>query len=180
VTITDDVDPTVTCTIPDISLANSCTLSFNLLGTSNLTATYGGDPGFNGSVSVLEPHTVTIPLGNHLAFVPQQQNDILGGNRLNGVTVQIQDAGNAVVTGDNSTQVTLSVSACGAPVLFGPVTVTAGIADFTGVGLRFYTIASNLTLNAVATGYTTATSGSFNVLANADLVFADGFDGCRL
>ena len=180
VTITDDVDLVATCTIT-LSLASSCTLSLNALGTSNLTATYAGDPGFNGSVSATESHTVTIPAGNHLVFVPPSPSDVLRGNQLNGVTVQIQDATNAVVTTDNSTQVTLSVTACGAPVLFGPVTVTAGIADFTGIGPRFYTVTSTpLLLNADAAGYTTATSGSFNVLANADIVFADGFDGCRL
>ena len=180
VTITDDVDLAATCTIPNISLANSCTLSLNTLGTSNLTATYAGDAGFDASVSVSEPHTVTIPAGNHLVFVPPSPSDVLRGNRLNGVTVQIQDAGNAVVTTENSTQVTLSVSACGGTqVLFGPVTVTAGVADFTGVGPRFYTLAS-LTLNADAAGYTTAASGSFNVLANADIVFADDFTSCRL
>jgi len=181
VTITDDLDNTVTCTIADISLSNSCTLSFNLLGTSNLTATYGGDAGFNGSASTEELHTVLPPSGDHLVFVPQQPADVLQGTELNGVTIQVQDAGNALVP-INGTEVTLSVAACGETVLFGPVATVNGVADFTGIGPNFYTLAVNLVLDANSdAGDASASSDPFNVVGpNPDLLFADGFDSCRL
>jgi hypothetical protein len=181
VTITDDLDNTVTCTIADISVSNSCTLSFNTLGTSNLTATYGGDAGFNGSVSTAELHTVISPSGDHLVFVPQQPADVLQGTRLNGVTIQVQDAGNALVP-INGTEVTLSVGACGGTVLFGPVVTVNGVADFSGIGPNFYTMAVNVVLDATSdAGDAPASSDPFNVIGpNPDLVFTDGFDSCRL
>jgi len=181
VTITDDLDNTVTCTIADISVSNSCTLSFNMLGTSNLTATYGGDGGFNGSASTAEVHTVILPSGNHLVFVPQQPADVLQGTKLNGVTIQVQDSSNALVP-ISGTEVTLSVGACGDTVLFGPVATVNGVADFTGVGPNFYTMTVNLVLDATSdAGDASASSDPFNVIGpNADIVFTDGFDSCRL
>ena len=181
VTITDDLDNTVTCTIADISVSNSCTLSLNILGTSNLTATYDGDAGFNGSVSTAEMHTVIPPSGNHLVFVPQQPADVLQGNKLNGVTIQVQDAGNTLVQ-INGTEVTLSVDACGETVLFGPVATVNGVADFTGIGPTFYSMAVNLVLDATSNaGDAPTTSDPFNVTGpNPNVVFSNGFDSCRL
>ncbi|MEO5624144.1 MAG: Ig-like domain repeat protein, partial [Dokdonella sp.] len=179
VVITDSVDPTVTCTIADISLSNSCSVSFNIIGSSTLTAVYVGDAGYTGSTSAPVAHTVTIPSGNHLVF-GTQPSDVLRGNKLGTVTVEIQDATNTVVSSDNTTQVTLSLVACGSNVTFGPVTVVAGVATFTGVGPRFYTLATGLNLDANAAGYPTVQSSPFNVIFNPELIFADGFEICRL
>jgi hypothetical protein len=181
VTITDDLDNTVTCTIADISVGNSCTLSFNTPGTSNLTAIYGGDAGFNASVSTAELHTVIPSSGNHLVFVPQQPADVLQGTKLNGVTLQVQDSNNMPVPIDG-TQVTLSVGACGDSVMFGPVATVNGVADFTGVGPKFYTMTVNRVLDATSdVGDASASSDPFNVTGpNTDIVFIDDFDSCRL
>ena len=93
----------------------------------------------------------------------------------------MQDAGNALVL-INGTEVTLSVAACGETVLFGPVATLNGVADFTGIGPNFYTMAVNLALDATSdAGDTPASSDPFNVTGpNADIVFTDGFDICRL
>ncbi len=44
---------------------------------------------------------------------------------------------------------------------------------------RFYTVAAALQVSA-ASGVLAGLSSGFAVLANGDLAFADGFDGCRL
>lgn len=178
VVITDDVDNQVTCTV-DLSVGSSCQLSFNSLGSSNLTAVYSGDAGFNGSTSTAVPHSVTIPSGNHLAF-GAAPTDVLRGNLLGSVTVQIEDSTSSVITSDNSTQVMLSLAVCGGQVSFGPVDAVGGVATFTDVGPRFYTLASGLQLNADAPGYATLPSSSFNVVTNPDLMFASNFESCSL
>ncbi len=178
VTITDSLDA-ATCTIADITTSSSCQLSLTTAGTHTLTAAYSGDSNFNLSGSSTS-HVVDASLASSLAF-GQQPSDVLRGNKLNGVTVQVLDGTGAVATSDNTTTITLSLTACGSPVTFGPVTVVNGVATFTGVGPRFYTIASNLTVNATSSpAFTPAISNSFNVVVNPDVIFADGFDGCRL
>jgi hypothetical protein len=182
VVITDDVDSAVTCTIANIATGNTCLVTFTMTGVSNLTATYAGDANFGGSVSTTVAHTVSAPTALHLAFA-QQPTSVLRGEKLNAVTVEVRDNSNVLVSSDNSTQVTLSVPICGATQLatFGPVTVASGVATFTNVGPRFYTLTTGLQLGAQSTPADTPdTSSAFDVLANADMVFAAGFESCRL
>ena len=101
----------------------------------------------------------------------------------NGVTVQVRDISNAVVTSDNSTQITLAVPACSGTTLalIGPVTVVNGIATFTNLPPHFYTLATGLQAGAQSNpAYTPDTSTAFDVVANSDLLFASGFESCRL
>jgi len=179
VTITDDLDGAI-CTIADVTASWSCQLTLTTPGTHVLTVSYSGDGNFNLSGTTTQ-HVVNSTAANYLAF-GQQPGAMLRGNRLNGVTVQVLDTNNAVVASDNSTQVTISLTACGNPVTFGPVTVVKGIATFTGMGVRFYSIASKLQLSATSSpALAPATSNQFNVAANTDLIFAPGdFDRCRL
>jgi hypothetical protein len=182
VVITDDVDSAVTCTIPNIATSSSCLVTFTVTGVSNLTATYAGDANFGGSASPTVAHTVSAPTALHLAFA-SQPTSVLRGEQLNGVTVEVRDISNTLQSSDNSTQVTLSVPICGSTQLatFGPVTVAGGVATFTNVGPHFYTIASGLQLGAQsAPAYSPDTSSAFDVLANADILFAAGFENCRL
>jgi len=158
----------------------SCTLTFAAAGSNiDIHAAYSGDTNFNTSTADVL-HNVNLPTGNHLLFGTQPTN-ILVGNKLGTVTVQVRNAANVLQLGDNTTTITLSITACGVPVLFGPVTVSAGVATFTNVG-RFYTAATGLTLTANSNpADTPATSNPFNVTApNAQLLFSNGFESCRL
>jgi len=44
---------------------------------------------------------------------------------------------------------------------------------------HFYTLGSGLTI-AASTSSLNGTSAAFNVIANANYLFGDGFEGCRL
>ncbi len=100
------------------------------------------------------------------------------GNALATVTVTEYDAGNNVIP-DNTTSVDFVVAACGGSVDLGSAPMSNGVATLTSTQ-RFYTVANGLsiTANDTAAGLTQI-SAQFGVLANADLLFSDGFDGCR-
>ena len=95
-----------------------------------------------------------------------------------------QDITNTLKSADNATKVTLSLTTqpCGDPVFFGPVTVVGGIATFSLQGPIFYNTYTGLTVRADdSVPDTHAISTAFDVTApNADLIFANGFDSCRL
>ena len=180
VTVTDGF---VSCNITLPSASNSCLMVFNAVGTTALVATYSGDAGFAGSASTPVLHTVNAPTALHLAFGVQPPARVLRGTKFNGVTVQVRDISNAVVTSDNSTQITLAVPACSGTTLalIGPVTVVNGIATFTNLPPHFYTLATGLQAGAQSNpAYTPDTSTAFDVVANSDLLFASGFESCRL
>jgi len=60
--------------------------------------------------------------------------------------------------------------------LLGTSTTSGGKAQFNNI--RFYTIANAIMLNANAAGLTAANSKGFNVVANVDMKFWDGFESC--
>ena len=93
--------------------------------------------------------------------------------RANGVT----DAFGNVETGDDTTQVSISVNACGTTPL-GTATVTGGTVAF--AGLRFYTVTDPAQLHLHATSDTMLSGDSdmFVIQANHDAVFWNGFEGC--
>jgi hypothetical protein len=162
---------------PDGHAVGSCQLTSSFFGTLTMNASYGGDGSFAPS-SASVPHDVT---GNHLAFVPSPPPDVLQGNAVAGLTVQVLDGSNALITSDSTTQVTLTVDdSCGNTDSIGTLTVTNGVADFSGVGPKFYTLATGLSVHAVSSNATTAANDNINVVANTDFVFADGFEDCRL
>jgi len=171
------------CSAPlDLTGAGSCSLNNASAGSLTINANYPGEGPFIGS-STSAPHTV---VGNHIVFMPTIMPNVLQDDQLNGVTVEVHDGSDALVTTDNATQVTVSiVDPCGgADIVFGTVTVTGGIADFTGVGPHFYTLTSGgaLQLNAISDTSGSAVSGTFDVVANLvdASIFADGFESCRL
>lgn len=113
-------------------------------------------------------HLVVAPLAN-----------VVQGGQLGAVTVSIVDAGGNVVASDSSSQVTLSTMACGATVTLGQATAVHGVASFpAGGGAHFYTLATGRTL-AAGSGNLTG-SALFDVVGGGELLFADGFDSCRL
>ncbi len=113
---------------------------------------------------------------NVLVFTTQPSN-VTRGQKLGTVVVTEQDgSGNTVL--DNSSSVTFTITACGGPITLGSITMVNGVATLAS-NQRFYTIASGLQINA-GTGMLNGTSQTFNVLADANYVFADGYEGCRL
>ena len=165
--------------------AGSCAITSNFFGTLTMNASYGGDASFSAS-NDSAPHAVT---GDHFAFSPSTPPNQLEGTETTGVTVQLLDGANNVITSDSTTQVTLIVNdTCGNPDTIGTVALANGIANFTGIGPKYYTVTSGGALNMNAqqspfnflTSPSSATSGSFDVDANADILHADGFEDCRL
>ena len=179
VTITDGTN--TLCTVADITVASpSCQYTFATAGSYGIVATYSGDSNFNTS-QFLYTQTVSDPT-THLAFGSAVAN-VEQGDHLSGVVVNVIDnnTGNPDAT-DNTTQITLTLNLqpCGTAVTFGPVTVTAGVADFSGLDPRFYTIQSGYMLTASSsTVLPTVDSSTFDVVAG-NLIFSNGFDGCRL
>jgi hypothetical protein len=81
---------------------------------------------------------------------------------------------------DNASVVDFTISACGGPVSLGSAIMLHGVATL-DTTLHFYTVTDPSTLQVTAkTLALTASSDGFVVQANGDLVFADGFEGCRL
>ena len=162
----------------DGSGVGSCQITSNFFGFVTLTATYGGDLNFSPSQDTRQLNVT----GNHLAFNPAPPADVPQGTQFAG-TVEVHNGADAVITSDNTTQVTLTVTdSCGNPNTIGPVTVVNGVATFSGTGPLFYTITTGLDVfAAVQPGNETAlTHSTINVVANADFIFADGFEDCRL
>jgi len=162
----------------DGSGIGSCQITSNFFGFVTLTATYGGDLNFSPSQDTRQLNVT----GNHLAFNPAPPADVPQGTQFAG-TVEVHNGADAVITSDNTTQVTLTVTdSCGNPNTIGPVTVVNGVATFSGTGPLFYTITTGLDVfAAVQPGNETAlTHSTLNVVANADFIFADGFEDCRL
>jgi hypothetical protein len=113
---------------------------------------------------------------NLLVFTTQPANVALG-QALGTVVVTEQDgSGNTVL--DNSSSVDFTMTACGGSIDLGSVTMVNGVATLVS-SQRFYTMASGLQINA-GTGTLNGTSQTFDVLADANYVFADGYEGCRL
>lgn len=110
---------------------------------------------------------------NHNAFVQQPSNVAQGVSET--VQAAIEDVYNNITIYDNTTSITFAAPACGSQVTAGTAVVVNGVATFSD---RFYSIAT-LNLTASSANATTATSSAFNVTANADLIFAGGFGGCR-
>jgi subtilase family serine protease len=106
--------------------------------------------------------------GTHL-FFSQRPTDVVAGSAITpAVAVEVLDAGNNVVTTDNSDTITLTLGANpGGGSLSGTVTVTvsSGIATFSNLSINKTGI--GYTLNASSGSLTGATSSSFNVTPGA-------------
>jgi hypothetical protein len=121
--------------------------------------------------------TVAAATGNSLTFTPAPGN-IQSGQSLGNVTVTEYDNFGNQVLSDNSTSVTLTAGSCGGTAL-GTGVLTGGVVTF-NASLQFNTAASNITLTAVAAGDPAPKSAAatFNVGANSDVVFYNGFASC--
>ena len=145
----------------------------------NVTGTCGGTLVGNTFTTAAVTANCTVIANfalNPLVFTTQPA-DVVRGQALGTVVVTEQDgSGNTVI--DNSSSVTFTMTACGGPITLGNIAMVNGVATLVS-SQRFYTIASGLQINA-GTGTLNGTSQTFNVVADANYLFADGFDGCRL
>jgi hypothetical protein len=162
---------------PDGHAVGSCSLTSTFFGTLTMNASYGGDLNFSASSDSVG-HDVT---GNHLVFNPAPP-DVLQGEASSGVIVQLLDGADNLITSDSTTQVTLTVddSCADPPIVLGTLTLTSGQADFSGVGQKFYTVFTGLSINATPNNAASPATGNINVVANTDILYADGFEDCRL
>jgi FG-GAP repeat len=156
----------------------NCDVTSNFFGFVTLTATYNGDLTFSPS----QDGRQLLVTGNHLVFNPAPPADVLQGTEFVG-TVEVRNGADAVITSDNTTQVTLTVQdSCGNPNTIGTVTVVNGVATFSTTGPKFYTVVAGLDISAApeAGNDTAIANSSVNVVTNTDILFADGYDDCRL
>jgi len=114
---------------------------------------------------------------NKLAFTTQPAN-VAQGTALGTIVVAAQDDSGNTMSDSATLDFTLTTS-CGALDL-GTATMTNGVATLTSSS-RLYHTTNSLTISGADTGNTlaSATSSSFAVTQNPDLVFADGLESCR-
>ncbi|HSC12190.1 MAG TPA: hypothetical protein VLC97_14550 [Rhodanobacteraceae bacterium] len=156
----------------------SCDITSNGFGFVTLTATYPGDLTFSPSQDGRQQNVT----GNHLVFNPTPPADVLQGTEFAG-TVEVHNGADLLIASDNTTQVTITVQdSCGDPNTIGTVTVVNGVATFSGIGQKFYTVSAGLDISAApqaGSDIALATS-NVNVVANSDILFANGYEDCRL
>jgi hypothetical protein len=130
----------------------------------------------SGLVATSNPFNITTGAATKLAFTVQPSAVVAGHVVSPTVQVSVEDAnGNVVPTGSFS--VTLKKTTCAAvPIGGGPITTVNGVASFPS--LTLWTVANGVALQATATGLTSVNSSTFNVTANSDVVFRNGFETC--
>jgi len=176
VTLAIDAASSSVCAIDGASSGSN--VSFIGSGTCTIDATQGG----NGSYSAAPLKQQAFAVGPGVATLEftTQPVDVAAGELLASVAVTIKDPlGNAVE--DNGSTVAFSVSFCGGPISIGSALTVHGVATLSTTQ-RFYSALSPapvLQISAVA-GALSAQSAGFFVLANGDLVSADGFEACQL
>jgi hypothetical protein len=138
------------------------------------------------SDSSVPPLTATSGAFNILAGGPTQlvftiqPTDVTQGSAVATIAVTEEDVnGNVVV--DNSSSADFTIAACSGNVDLGSAPMVNGVATLSGSAQRFYTLAAGLQISASDASLSIGgQSQTFGVNANADMVFSDGFDGCRL
>jgi hypothetical protein len=143
------------------------TVTLKTAGSDSVTAAAGS---VSGSASV----TVNPAAPTQLAFTHQPTNGTVGTALSPAVTVAELDPYGNVATQDSSTQITLALgSNPGGATLTGggPVTVSHGIATFTGLSLN--KSGTGYTLVASGGNLTGTTSASFNVSTVTGVVIED-------
>ncbi|MEP6484527.1 MAG: S8 family serine peptidase [Rudaea sp.] len=132
----------------------------------------------NGLTATSAAFNITTGAASKLVFTVQPTNVIAGHPISPAVQVSVEDAnGNLVTAG--SFQLTLKKIGCttATPSGGGPIATTNGVVSFPALTLN--TMANGVQLQAIANGLSTATSQSFNVTKNVDVVFANGFEVCK-
>jgi len=170
----------------DASAASVCQLdgsvsgshvSFIGVGSCKINATQTGNANYLAASALQQSFTV-VPGPPALLVFTTQPAAVIAGNTLATIAVTLQDALGDVID-DNASAVNFTIAACSGDIAIGSATMAYGVATLDSLQ-RLYTVIDPATLTIKAqTGALTGNSVGFTVQANADLVFADAFDGCR-
>ena len=152
-------------------------VSFIGAGSCTIDANQAGNASF--SSAPLQQQTFTVGPGVPTLEFTTQPAAVVAGDTLATIAVTEKDPLGATID-DNSSNVDFTVAACGGTVAIGSATMVNGVAVLS-TPVRFYNVTDPTTLQVTATAPgLTATSSGFTVQANSEIVFADGFEGCRL
>jgi hypothetical protein len=169
VTLTVDASASAVCTID----SGTGVVTFIGAGTCVIDANQAGNATYAPAPQVQQSFTVVPP-----TFVfTTEPADVTQGTALGTIVITEEDGGGNTIA-DNTTVVDFTIAACGGTVDLGSVTMVNGVATLNSTQV-FYTVATGLQIQATA-GAATVNSTTFDVTANSDILFADGFDGCRL
>jgi hypothetical protein len=163
---TSITSPLVSDASGDASFADAV---LTLAGTYTLSAA-------DGALTVTSNSFVITPAAAQLVFTTQPL-DVAQGSTLNAIAVTKQDAYGNVYLADTD-QIDFTVSSCGGFTL-GSANLSGGVATLSSAQ-RFYSTAAALQITAQDSGAgLTALSNPVAVIASADFLFADGYEGCR-
>ncbi|MDB5341499.1 MAG: hypothetical protein JWN70_7118 [Planctomycetaceae bacterium] len=161
-----------TFTTTDSGVHTFSSVTLKTAGSQNIKATDTASSSLTGTAIIL----VTPAAANHLIFSQTPTSTTLNSTISPAVTVQIVDAYNNVLTGDNLDTVTIAIGTNPSGAALSGTTsvkVVAGMATF-----------NNLSLNQLGNGYTlvarsgtlsAATSGTFNVASASTVLEAFGY-----
>lgn len=145
-------------------------------GSYSLTASTSASATANATSQAF---SVSAGSGATLQFTPTPAS-IVQGQTLGSVSVTEYDNFGNVVLSDNTTPVTLTSNTCGS-ITLGSGVLTGGVVTF-ATTQRFYLVAQNVGLTAMATGNPApapaAATFDVNLDMTADIVFHDGFESC--
>ncbi len=170
---------------PTSPVAASGSTSFDLQCDATTNGSYSGTVSIVNNDASATPFefdvacVVSTPASaTQLAFAQQPTDSIAGSTLVPAVTVQVEDASNALVSGDFTTVITLALdSNPGGSTLSGTLsaTVSGGVATFSDLSLN--NPGTGYTLRASASGLTDAISDAFNVTAfDANTITGTVFD----
>jgi len=153
-------------------------VSFIGVGSCKIDATQAGNANYLAAPASQQSFTVVAGPPALLAFTTQPAA-VIAGNTLATIAVTMEDALGDVID-DNASMVDFTITACGGDIAIGSATMAHGVATLDSLQ-RFYSVTDPATLTIKAqTGALSGDSAGFIVQSNAGMVFADGFDGCRL
>ena len=156
-------------------VATYSALKINKAGTGYTLAATSSP---SGLVATSNPFNITTGAATKLVFTVQPSTVIAGHVVSPTVQVSVEDAnGNVVPTGSFSVTLKKTTTCTTAtPTGGGPITTVNGVASFPS--LTLWTVANGVALQATATGLTSVNSSAFNVTANSDVIFRNGFETC--
>jgi hypothetical protein len=174
VTLSIDASSSSVCTI-DGSTSGSH-VSLIGAGTCKINADQSGDANHSAAPQAHQSFSV-VPGTPTLEFTTQPGN-VIAGDALATIAVTEKDPLGATID-DNASIVDFTLTACGGPVSLGSAVMVHGVATLSPT-LRLYTVTDPSTLLVSAsTLVLSGDSATFVVQANAGLMFADGYEGCR-
>jgi len=172
------VDATAAAVCQLDGAASGSNVTFIGIGTCTLNANQSGNGDYAAATQVQQSFAVVPGPAAKLLFATEPGN-VVRGDALGTIAVTETDTLGNVID-DNASLVTFKVAACSGNVLIGSATMTHGVATLS-TATRFYTVTDPATLKVTAaTGALSGDSSGFVVQANADLMFADAFESCRL